>query len=71
MQLQTEIDQSNDNLKNMSQETQTLSTENIQAKIEKLVNIFKISMLQGKARKFEELINGNAKLSYPEQQLRQ
>lgn len=42
----------------------------VQGKLEKNVGVFKISALQTEAKKYEEIIANNAKLAFPEQQLK-
>lgn len=69
-QLNNEIEEINARFANLERDVTDLNMAAVQGKLEKNVGVFKISALQTEAKKYEEILANNAKLAFPELQLR-
>lgn len=69
--LQKQIDDANETYVNLEAEVENDNAKLLISKLEKYTNLFKISEMQIRAKKYDEIIAKSAKLSFPEAQLKQ
>ncbi|EGR29881.1 hypothetical protein IMG5_146540 [Ichthyophthirius multifiliis] len=67
--LNNQIESEGNNLQELEADTYDMDMKLCMLKLEKNSNIFKISYKQAQSKKYDDLVNKNAKLTYPESQL--
>ena len=70
IQLNSQIDAAKDAYNRIESDLNDQMIKISDAKLEKLLNVFRISTMQIKAKKFEDICNNTGRLTYPESQLK-